>query len=103
MFGQIGVDLRTRAVDQHQADAQTMQQPYIIDNAWKVLMLNGFAAKHDDKRLAPMSVNIGDWMTKPLDQFGSTFLHHGTTLNAWLFVIIVFLFCFCAKRKPEFA
>ena len=33
MFGQIGVDLRTRAVDQHQADAQAMQQPYIIDNA----------------------------------------------------------------------
>ncbi|BCA38356.1 hypothetical protein KATP_08780 [Kluyvera ascorbata] len=59
-----------------------MQQANIVDDAGKVFMLNGFAAKHDDKRLPPVGVNIGDGMAKPLYQFGSTFLHHGTTLNA---------------------
>ncbi|CCJ76548.1 hypothetical protein BN135_1612 [Cronobacter muytjensii 530] len=42
-------------------------------------MLNGFAAKHNDKRFTPMGINIGNGMAESLDQFGSTFLHHGKT------------------------
>ncbi|CCK11771.1 hypothetical protein BN126_1943 [Cronobacter sakazakii 680] len=42
-------------------------------------MLNGLAAKHDDKRFAPMGINIGNRMAESLDQFSSTLLHHGKT------------------------
>ena len=78
-----------------------MKQANVIDDAGKIFMLNGFAAKHDDKRFSPMGVDIGNRMAESLDQFGSTFLHHGTTLNECLFVISVFLF-YCGrvcKRK----
>ena len=90
--GQVGVDLRTRAINHHQADPEAVQQANVIDDAGKIFMLNGFAAKHDDKRFSPMGVDIGNRMAESLDQFGSTFLHHGTTLNECLFVISVFLF-----------
>ena len=67
-----------------------MQQANVIDDAGKIFMLNGFAAQHDDKRFSPVGVDIGNRMAESLDQFGSTFLHHGTTLNECLFVIYVF-------------
>ena len=31
--GQVGIDLRARAVDHHQADPETVQQAYVIDDA----------------------------------------------------------------------
>ena len=69
--GQVSVDLRARAIDHHQADPQAVQQANVIDDAGKIFMLNGFAAKHDDKRFSPMGVDIGNRMAESLDQFGS--------------------------------
>ncbi len=100
---QVGVNLRTCAIHHNQPDTEAVQQANIIDDAGKVFMLNGFAAKHDDKRFSPMGVDIGNRMAESLDQFGSTFLHHGTTLNECLFVIYVFLFDCGRARKPKFS
>ena len=66
-------------------------------------MLNGFAAKHDDKRFSPMGVDIGNRMAESLDQFGSAFLNHDTTLSECLFVISVFLFDCGRVCKPKFS
>ena len=80
-----------------------MQQANIVDDAGKVFMLNGFAAKHDDKRFSPMGVDIGNRMAESLDQFGSAFLNHDTTLSECLFVIYVFLFDRGRVCKPKFS
>ncbi|ASV56686.1 hypothetical protein LJPFL01_3323 [Lelliottia jeotgali] len=66
-------------------------------------MLNSFATQHDDKRFSPMGIDVGNRMAKPLDQFGSTFLYHGTTLSECLFVFCVFLFDYCVARNPKIA
>ena len=79
VFGKVRVDLRTRAIHHHQTDAETVKKTYIVDDTRKVFMLNGLAAKHDDKRFAPMGINIGNRMAESLDQFSSTLLHHGKT------------------------
>jgi len=42
-------------------------------------------------------------MAESFYQFSATLLHHDPTLNALLFVISVFLFCFGVKRKSKFA
>ncbi|MNV54658.1 hypothetical protein D3C71_1468620 [compost metagenome] len=60
MLRQINVDLRPCAIDHHQTNAQAMQQPDIVDDVGKVLMFDGFPAKHDDKRLATVGVDIGN-------------------------------------------
>jgi len=57
---QVGIDLRPCAVDHHQANAEAVQQANVIDDAGKVLMLDGFTAQHDDKGFSPMGINIGD-------------------------------------------
>ena len=103
MGGQVGFDLRTCAIHHHQTDAEAVQQADIIDDTGKVLMLNGFAAKHDDKGFPPMGVDIGNRMAESLDQFGSAFLNHDTTLNECLFVVYVFLFDCGRVCKPKFS
>ena len=60
MLRQVGVDLRPRAVNHHQANAQTMQQPDIVDDVGEILVFDGFPAEHDDKRFAAVGVDIGD-------------------------------------------
>lgn len=57
---QIGVDLRPCAVNHHQANAQTMQQPDIVDDVGEILVFDGFPTEHDDKRLAAVGIDIGD-------------------------------------------
>ena len=79
MLRQVGVNLRTSAIDHHQANAQTVKKTNVVDNTREIIMLNGFSAQHDDKRFTPMGVNIGDRMAESLYQFGATFLHHDTT------------------------
>ena len=79
MCGQIRLDLRASTIHDDQANTQAMQQADVIDNTGEILMLNGFATQHDDKRLSPVGVDIGNRMAESLDQFDSTFLHHGTT------------------------
>ena len=59
-----------------------MQKANVIDNTGEILMLDCFAAEHDDKRFSPMSVNIGDRMAESFYQFSATLLHHDPTLNA---------------------
>ena len=80
MCSQICVDLRTCAIDHHQTDAEAVQQPDIINDTGEILMLNGFTAEHDDKRFSPVGIDIGNRMAESLDQFGFTFLYHGTPL-----------------------
>ncbi|MNC11935.1 hypothetical protein D3C75_596460 [compost metagenome] len=77
MRSQISINLWTRAVDHHQTNSQAVQQPNIVNDTGKVLVFNGFAAQHNDKRFSPMGIYIGDSMAESLYQFGSTFLHHG--------------------------
>ncbi len=79
MCGQIGFDLRASAINDDKANSKAVQQADVIDNAGEVLMLNGFATQHNDERLPPVGVDIGNRMAESLDQFDSTFLHHGTT------------------------
>ncbi|RCG79557.1 hypothetical protein CSB66_0333 [Enterobacter hormaechei] len=42
-------------------------------------------------------------MAESLDQFGSAFLNHDTTLSEFLFVIYVFLFDRGRVCKPKFS
>ena len=60
MLRQVGVDLRPCAVNHYQADAQTMQQPDIVDDVGEILVFDGFPAEHDDKRLATVGIDIRD-------------------------------------------
>ena len=76
---QVGVDLRTGAIDHYQTNSQAVKQANVVDYAREIIMLDGFPAQHDDKRFTSMGVNIGDRMAESLYQFGATFLHHDTT------------------------
>jgi hypothetical protein len=78
MCRKIGINLRSCAIDHDKADAETMKKANVIDDTGKVFMLDGFAAQHNDKRLSPMGIDIGNRMAESLYQFGSTLLHHGT-------------------------
>lgn len=102
MRGQIGIDLRPGAIHHNQANTQTVQQADVVDDTGKVFVFNGFAAEQHDKGFPTMGVDIGNRMAESLDQFDSTLLHHGTTLNEFLFVINVFLFDRGRERKPKF-
>ena len=79
MLRQVGIDLRTGAIDHHQTNSQAVKQANVIDYTREIIMLDGFPAQHDDKRFTPMGINIGDRMAESLYQFGATFLHHDTT------------------------
>ncbi|MNZ61083.1 hypothetical protein D3C78_791670 [compost metagenome] len=102
MSGKVSVDLWSSAVDDDQTNTQAVQQADVIDDTGKVFMFNGFATQHDDKRFSPMGIDVGNGMAKSLDQLGSTFLYHGTTLSECLFVFCVFLFDYRRVCKPKF-
>ena len=99
MLRQAGVDLRPRAVHYHQPDAETVQQPDVVDDAGEVLMLNGFAAQHDDKGFTSVGIDIGNGMTKTLNQCGATFLHGKPSLHDYS----IFLYFYSLRRRVQVA
>ena len=103
MGRQVGINLRASTIHHNQPDAEAVQQADVIDNAGKVFMFYRFATEHDDKRFSPMGIDIGNRMAKSLNQLGSTFLYHETTLSECLFVICVFLFDCVRVCKSKFS
>jgi hypothetical protein len=48
-------------------NAERMQQSDIMNNIAKIIVINGFSAKHQNKCLTTMGINIGRRVPKPMD------------------------------------
>ena len=68
--GQAAFYLRARAVDQHQAHAQAVQQHQVMDDIAEVGVLHTVAGQHDDKGAVAVGIDVGRSVTKPIDVFG---------------------------------
>jgi len=66
-------------------------------------VFNGFTPEHHHKSFATVRIDIGNSVSKSLDQLSTTFLH-GKTSFEFLFVISVFLFFYAdvASKKSLF-
>ncbi|VXB42620.1 conserved hypothetical protein [Pantoea brenneri] len=102
VFSEAGINLRTGAIDHDQADTEAVQQAYIVNDAREVLMLDRFAAQHDDKRLTPVGIDIGNGMAKTLNQFSTTFLHSQPSVNVYSDFLYFYSFrCNFASANPD--
>ncbi|MNE20657.1 hypothetical protein D3C80_1137900 [compost metagenome] len=68
--GQAGLDLGARAVDQHQAHAQAVQQHQVVDDIAEVRMLYTITGQHDHKGAVAVGIDVGRSVAKPVDVFG---------------------------------
>ncbi len=68
--GQARFDLRARAVNQHQAHAQAVQQHQVVDDIAEVGVVDAVARQHDHKGAVAVGVDVGRSVTKPIDVFG---------------------------------
>ena len=57
--------LRPSAVDQHQVDAETVQESDVMNNIGKIRVQRGFARDDDDKSATPVRVDIGRTVPEP--------------------------------------
>jgi hypothetical protein len=66
----LGVDLRPRAMHQHQADAHAVEQRDVMDQRLRRARLQHFAAEGDDEGAAAKGVDVGRRLAHPGDQAG---------------------------------
>jgi hypothetical protein len=63
-------DLWAGTVDQHQANAQAVQQHQVMNDVAEVRVLNAVARKHDDEGAIPVGIDIGGRVAEPIDVIG---------------------------------
>ena len=83
---QAGFDLRARAVHQHQAHAEAVQQHQVVDDIAEVGIGHAFTGQHHHKGAVAVGVDIGGRVTEPVN----VVVHEQMSL------------C-CTARKREFA
>jgi hypothetical protein len=66
----LGVDLRPRAMHQHQADAHAVEQRDVVDQRLRGTGLEHFAAEGDDEGTTAKGVDVGRRLAHPGDQAG---------------------------------
>src|SRR5690554_208538 len=66
-LGQPRLDLRTRAVHQHQAHPQAVQQHQVVDDVAEVDMFDGVPRQHDHEGTLAVRVDVGRGIAKPAD------------------------------------
>jgi len=69
-IGQPAFDLRARAMHQHQAHAQAVQQHQVVDDIAEIRVFHPIAREHDHKGAVAMGIDIGGCMTQPVDVIG---------------------------------
>jgi hypothetical protein len=60
-------DLRTRAVHEHEFDAEAVEQRDIVNDVREIRMLDRIATEHQDKRFTAVRIDIGRRIAKPFD------------------------------------
>ena len=66
VLDQVLVDLRARAMHQHQLDAQRVQQRDVMHDVAEVLVVHGLAAEQQHEGLAAMPVDVGRGVAEPV-------------------------------------
>ncbi|MNJ17560.1 hypothetical protein D3C77_118430 [compost metagenome] len=77
--GQAAFDLRTRAMHQHQANPQAVQQDQVVDDIAEVGVLDAVSGKHDHKGAVAVGIDVRRSMTQPIDVFG----HNHRACREW--------------------
>ncbi len=67
---QAGFDLWARAVHQHQAHPQAVEQHQVVDDIAEVGVFNAVAGQHDHEGAVAVGIDIGRRVAKPIDVFG---------------------------------
>ncbi len=65
---QLRVDLRTRAMHQHQLDAEAVQQRQVVEQRIEIRAQRRLAAKADDENASVVGVNVGRAGTQGTDE-----------------------------------
>ncbi|MNP48079.1 hypothetical protein D3C76_1421710 [compost metagenome] len=55
---QPALDLRTRAMDQHEAHAKAVQQYQVVDDVAEIRVFDAIARKHDHEGAVAMGIDV---------------------------------------------
>ncbi|GAB1459147.1 hypothetical protein MASR2M50_09210 [Thauera sp.] len=72
---ELGIDLRTRAMHQHQADAERGEQVAVVGEALRPLAGRDLAAETDDEGAAAEGMDVGRGAAHPGDELGRGVIH----------------------------
>jgi len=65
--GQTCLDLRARAVHQHQAHAEAVQQHQVVDDIAEIRVGDTLARQHHDEGAVAVGIDIGRSVAEPID------------------------------------
>ncbi|MCY1546208.1 hypothetical protein D9M68_821960 [compost metagenome] len=68
--GQARLDLRARAVHQHQAHAHAVQQHQVVDDIAEVRVSDPLAGQHHHEGAVPVGVDVRSSVAQPVDVVG---------------------------------
>jgi len=63
-------------------------------------VLDGFTTQHNDKRFTTVGIDVGNGMTKSLNQLGTTFLHGKPSLH--YYSVKVYFYSFLTLGASDF-
>ena len=83
VVGQARLDLRTRAMHQHQAHAEAVQQHQVVNDIAEIRVGNALARQHHHKGAVAVGIDIGRSVAEPIDVVVHCLKNLCRIRNAW--------------------